>query len=205
MQNRYTGDIGDFVKFSILRKLMPGYRLGVAWWLYPDESGNENARHIGYLQQPDLWWHFDPELFDTLEQIVKSGQRNVRALETANILPGAIFASETIPVGGRIADNPHLRRQWRETVLRTLEETDLVFVDSDSGPEPVGYSHSSSRAGKRILLGELWALAKPGRCLIVHHYQPLRKDGRHGAMRNWADRLRECGFDTVDALLSRAN
>jgi|SRR5580658_2366213 hypothetical protein len=203
MQNRYVGDIGDFVKFGILRKLMPGHRLGVAWWLYPDESHDEDARHIGYLKQSDLWWHFDPQLFDTLEQIVKSGQRNVRALEAANILSGAIFASETIPVGGTIADRPHLRRQWFETVLRTLEETDLVFADPDSGLEPVGYSHDSSRVGKSILLTELRALAKPGRCLIVRHYQPLRKDGGHGAMRNWADRLRKCGFDTVDALRSR--
>jgi hypothetical protein len=204
MQNRYVGDISDYVKLSILRALSPGYRLGVAWWLYPDESHDEDARHIGYLQRSDLWWHFDPQLFDTLEQIVKSGQRNVRALETANILSGAIFASEMIPVAGLITDRPNLRRQWYETVQRALERADLVFVDPDSGIEPVVHSDNSSRAGKRILLSELWALARPGRCLIVRHYQPLRKDGGPDAMRNWADRLRECGFDTVDALRSRA-
>jgi hypothetical protein len=111
MQNRYVGDIGDFVKLSILRALSSGYRLGVAWWLYPDESHDLDTRHIGYLQQPDLWWHLDPRLFDVLEQIIKSGQRNVRPLETANILPGAIFASEMIPVAAPTADRPHLRRR----------------------------------------------------------------------------------------------
>ena len=102
MQNRYVGDIGDFVKFGILRKLLPGYRLGVAWWLHPDETHNTDGRHIGYLRHADQWWHFDPQLFDALEEIVKSGQRNVRALETANVLPGVIFASEMIPVYGPI-------------------------------------------------------------------------------------------------------
>jgi hypothetical protein len=203
MQNRYVGDIGDFVKLGILRKLMPGYRLGVAWWLYPDESQDLDARHISYLQQPDLWWHFDPQLFDALEQIVKSSQRNVRALETANILPGAIFANEMIPVAGLITDRPHLRRQWFETALRTLEGTDLVFVDPDNGLEPEGYSLGSAKAGKSILVGELSALAEPGRCLIVRHRQPLQKDGGYGAMLHWANRLRECGFATVDALRSR--
>jgi hypothetical protein len=203
MQNRYVGDIGTFLKLGILRKLMPGYRLGVAWWLYPDESHNEDARHFSYLQQPDLWWRFDPPLFDTLEQIVKSGQRNVRALETANILPGAVFASETIPVGKTIAGRLDLRRQWFETVQRTLDGTDLVFADPNNGLEPVGYGHDSSRAGKIILVDELLALAKPGRCLIVRHRQPLRTDGGFSAMRNWADRLRERGFDTVDALRAR--
>jgi len=37
MQNRYVGDIGDLLKLGILRALSPGYRLGVAWWLFPDE------------------------------------------------------------------------------------------------------------------------------------------------------------------------
>jgi hypothetical protein len=64
MQNRYVGDIGDYVKLGILRALSPGYRFGVAWWLYPDESHNQEHRHIGYLQNPDQWWKFDPQLFD---------------------------------------------------------------------------------------------------------------------------------------------
>jgi hypothetical protein len=47
MQDRYAGDIGDFVKLAILRALAPGWHLGVAWWLYPDESHNGDGRHIG--------------------------------------------------------------------------------------------------------------------------------------------------------------
>jgi hypothetical protein len=40
MQNRYVEDIGDYVKLAILRALSsrPSVRrLGVAWWLFPDE------------------------------------------------------------------------------------------------------------------------------------------------------------------------
>jgi hypothetical protein len=40
MQNRYVGDTGDYLKLGILRVLSPGYRLGVAWRLFPDESHN---------------------------------------------------------------------------------------------------------------------------------------------------------------------
>jgi hypothetical protein len=60
MQNRYVGDIGNYLKLGILRALSPGHRLGVAWWLYPDESHNRDGRHIGYLQRSDRWRHFDP-------------------------------------------------------------------------------------------------------------------------------------------------
>src|SRR3954452_15801693 len=76
MQNRYVGDIGDYLKLGILRALSPGYHLGVAWWLFPDEAHNRDGRHIRYLSRPDRWRHFDPDLFDTLRGIVSSGRRN---------------------------------------------------------------------------------------------------------------------------------
>jgi len=53
MQDRYVGDIGDYLKLSILRTLSPGYRLGVAWWLFPDEAHNGDGRHVDYLNRPD--------------------------------------------------------------------------------------------------------------------------------------------------------
>ena len=151
MQSRYVGDIGDYVKLAILRALSPGYRLGVAWWLYPDESHNKNGRHIAYLDRPDQWRRFDPDLFDALRKIISSGQRVVRALETADILSGAVFASEVIPVGGPIADRPHERRHWFRRIQSTLDGANMVFLDPDNGIEPAGYRHGSSKAGKSIL------------------------------------------------------
>ena len=55
MQDRYTGDIGDYVKCGLLRALAGGRNLGVAWYLFPDEDHNSDGRHIDYLGQPDLW------------------------------------------------------------------------------------------------------------------------------------------------------
>ncbi|MGN1144419.1 MAG: hypothetical protein ACI4SU_07600 [Anaerovoracaceae bacterium] len=48
MQNRYTGDIGDFGKLGLLRQLSgAGFSIGVNWYLTPDESHNGDGRHIG--------------------------------------------------------------------------------------------------------------------------------------------------------------
>ena len=91
MHNRYVGDIGDYLKLGILRALSPGYRLGIAWWLHPNESHNRDGRHIGYLHRPDQWRHYDPELFDALAHRV-ANQRNVRALEA-----GSVFPEQSIP------------------------------------------------------------------------------------------------------------
>jgi hypothetical protein len=197
MQNRYVGDIGDYLKLGILRALSPGYRLGVAWWLFPDEDHNKDGRHVGYLDQQAQWRHFDPQLFDALGEIVSSGQRDVRALEAAGILPGAVFVSDVIPVVR------HDREQWFASVQRTLDGTNLVFVDPDNGLEPDGYSHGSAKSGKSVLLSELRELARLGRCLIVYHHHTRRKGGHHSEIEYWSDRLRSIGFATVDALRAR--
>ena len=97
MQNRYTADIGDFLKLGILRALSPGYRPGVAWWLYPDETHNTDGRHIDYLSRPDQWRHFDPDLFDAPGQIVSAGRRHVGALEAANLAQMRMHPSKTNP------------------------------------------------------------------------------------------------------------
>jgi hypothetical protein len=204
MQSRYVGDIGDFLKIGILRALSPGYRLGLAWWLFPNEDHNKDGRHIGYLEQREQWRHFDPQLFDALGEMVSSGQRDVRALEAADILPGAIFVSDVIPVDGPIPQRRQAREQWFAGVQSTLEGAYLVFVDPDNGLEPDGYSHGSSKSGKSVLLSELRELSRPGRCLIVYHHHTRQKGGHHSEIEHWVDRLRESGFQTVDALRAKS-
>jgi hypothetical protein len=203
MQNRYVGDIGDYLKLGILRGLSPGYRLGVAWWLFPDESHNRDGRHVGYLDRPDQWRSFDPKLFDALCGIVSSGRRNVRELEGASVLPGATFASEFIPHGGSIAERSQARSEWLEAALRRLEGTDLLFLDPDNGLEPAGFRSMTRKSGKSIMISELHQFARPGRCAIVYHHQSRRRGGHQAEMQHFADRLRASGFTTVDALRAR--
>jgi hypothetical protein len=203
MQNRYVADIGDYVKLSILRALSSGRRLGVAWWLYPDETHNTDGRHISYLGRAATWRHFDAHLFDALGQIVSSGQRHVRALEAANVLPGAIFHGEPIRRDGTVTRRRQARHQWFQTVLATLLRADLVFVDPDNGLEPAGFTHGSAKAGKSVTLDELRKLQRPGRCLIVYHHQTRRAGGHHLEMDYGAARLRAAGFTRVDALRAK--
>ena len=48
MQDQYVGDVGDFVKYGLLRAISEGKHLGVAWYLRAD-------RGTSYLQQPEKW------------------------------------------------------------------------------------------------------------------------------------------------------
>ena len=50
MQNRYTGDIGDFGKLGMLRALQAqDLTIGVNWYLAPDEDHNDDGKHTKYL------------------------------------------------------------------------------------------------------------------------------------------------------------
>jgi hypothetical protein len=204
MQDRYVGDIGDFVKLAILRALSQGYRLGVIWWLFPDEDHNMDGRHVAYLNDPASWRHYDPELFDPLREIVVGGQRSVAALEAADLLSGATFARDVIPVLPPTSNRHHARRQWFETVRSKVQDADLVFVDPDNGLAPDGFNHGSAKAGKSVTMDELRLLARPGRLLIVYHHQTRRAGGHHAEIGYWTDRLRDAGVaGRIDALRAR--
>ena len=47
MQNRYTGDIGDFVKYGLLRAISKGKKLGIAWYLHPDAGPSGDGKSYG--------------------------------------------------------------------------------------------------------------------------------------------------------------
>ena len=80
MQNRYAGDIGDYGKLGLLRSLSrTGLRIGVNWYLTPDEDHNGDGRHTAYLRD-DSYRSFDEDLWRKLREIANSDQRSVAAL-----------------------------------------------------------------------------------------------------------------------------
>jgi hypothetical protein len=124
MQNRYVGDIGDYVKLAILRALSGGpsaRRLGVAWWFFPDEDRNADGGHREYLQRPDKWKRFDPVLFDALRAINDEKTRNVSALEDAALFSNVVFARNPIPCDIRPFAQRLAARRSPEAALRKAE------------------------------------------------------------------------------------
>jgi len=202
MQNRYVGDIGDYVKFAMLRALSPGSRLGVAWWLCEDEAHNQDGRHISYLASPEKWRHLDPELFDGLKKIVDREIRDVKLIEDANFLPGAKFHGDQVPALGTPAERRKRRPKWYEALKASLAEQDLVFLDPDNGLEPAGFSAGTKIACKSVSIQELVGLDKAGRTLIVYHHHTRRKGGHLEEIRYWTAKLAE-KFQSVDAIRSK--
>lgn len=200
MQHRYVGDIGDYVKFAILRSLAPGGRIGVAWWLFPDETHNKDGRHIDYLSRPEQWRRFDPPLFDALKAIVDRGERKVQALET--LLPaGTVFSSDLIPCEVRPPRRrPVERERWFFETCRRLVEAEIVFVDPDNGIATERTKPTLRRAGKSVTVAEIASLQRPNRAIIAYHHHSHFKGGDIEELRHLGDRLSAVGLSVVGAL-----
>ncbi len=196
MQDRYTGDIGDYVKYGLLRALSDGRRLGVAWYLFPDEGHNDDGRHVGYLNDHGQWRGHDPALFDVLKRIVADDERKVSAVEQSAILGAAKFS-------GAILSAPELtpakrrmwRSQWFENIQTSLQGCDIVFADPDNGLcEDEKFSLGKVKDWKRMPLREAKALAQ-GRTAVIYHHNTRRKGGHEKEIAYWIDQLESFCID----------
>ncbi len=190
MQNRYTGDAGDFFKYALLRALAGQRRLGVAWYLYPDEDHNTDGRHVTYLNKPELWADKDPELFDRLAVIVRDNRRNIAAVQEAGLFPGGSFAGEPLDFASQsYVARAEWRSNWFDRVLTTVADCELVFADPDNGlREDNLYRSGRNKDWKSIPLSEVHALAD-GRTAVIYHHNTRRKGGHREELRYWVEVL----------------
>ena len=130
MQNQYVGDIGDFGKYGLLREIFGrpeapgsgcGLRLGVAWYLneYKQGSGG-NLKDYRKLKE------CDPLLYNVLQRLIKTGNRNVAEVQWNRILPSNTLY-HSLPFSSST------RTKWFKDALKVTEGADVVFIDPDNG------------------------------------------------------------------------
>ncbi len=183
MQNRYVGDVGDFAKYALLRRLVNGtgqhVRLGVVWCLYPNESHNDDGRHVSYLCNSD-YAALDPDLHGALRHIVNSGNRSISAIANGTILPrGTVFCdAHTCPAEPAKREDRLLHRSnWLADSLRLTKACQLVFLDPDNGVEVASVPKHHPKAGKYIFWDELVPFWKRGQSLVIYHHLNRTKPG----------------------------
>lgn len=175
MQNRYVGDIGDFGKLGLLRNLHQcGLSIGINWYLVPDEHSNGDGSLTRYLDNPDFA-ACDEALWRSLSEIVKSGRREVAALESNGILPAKHysmsldFSNLTKPI------RKEFRNHWHSEAVNALRGCDLIFADPDNGlicPSAL----DTKRSNKYVLREELAEYYKMGASVVYYQHKARRRD-----------------------------
>ena len=175
MQNRYTGDIGDFGKLGLLRQLsQTGLSIGVNWYLTPDETHNGDGRHIGYLKKADFR-ACDEQLWSALGQIVGSGKREVSALERADILRAAFYSRILDFAGADKTERQEVRWEWHNRAMYQLQNCDIIFVDPDNGLI-VPSANGTGKSNKFVLPFELAEYYRAGTSVIYYQHKARRPD-----------------------------
>ena len=178
MQNRYTGDIGDYSKLGLLRALRSaGFSIGLNWYLTPDETHNSDGRHTDYLRQ-DEYRACDPDLWLGLNAIVDGESREVRYMENDGILQ-AMFFSDCLDFRGmRKAKRIERRAEWFAKSLDVMDGNDIVCVDPDNGlvvPSVKG----RPKENKYVLPEELARYYAQGSTVIYYQHKARYKDDHY--------------------------
>ena len=136
MQDKFVGDIGDYVKYALLRAIWGDRRLGVAWYRHLDTPGNAGKR-TEYLDDPEKWRHLDPCLFDALKGLIDDGTRSIQAVIDSEILGANSITDYSLCPLDFCPFPPLERAAWRDcwfaSVKDGLEKSCLVFADPDNG------------------------------------------------------------------------
>ncbi|MFN0090132.1 MAG: hypothetical protein ACKVWR_07690 [Acidimicrobiales bacterium] len=185
LQDRYAGDVGDFLKFGLLRWLhapvdgAEPLRVGVVWYLTVDEDHNADGKHVAYLDAGDAVGRrlqaLDPDLHRRLGGVVKQG-RSVAALEAAGVLPGAVWFSRRLDLSGAAsgdrAGRLARRRAWLAEAHDAMVGAELVFVDPDNGLRPADHpaGRHLTKAVKHAYLDELAGYVDRGQSLLAYHH-----------------------------------
>jgi hypothetical protein len=165
MQNRYSGDVGDFGKLGLLRQLESiQLKVGINWYLIPDETHNADGKHIGYLYN-SRFDSCDDVLRETLKELVHH-QRCVSALESSNLIPNAVYYHDLL-----YSSMYFSREDWHKKALILLKQSDIVFLDPDNGLLVKSVSIHSSKSNKYVLPTEITDYFKQGQSVVFYNHR----------------------------------
>ncbi len=190
MQDRYSGDVGDFGKFLLLRSLFSGHqnKLGVVWYLFPNEFHNADGKHINYLNKIK-YQTCDPGLCEKLSDVVH-GARLVMSLERGGILQtNTIYFSERLDFHKKYSTQRKKDKEsrllnrgaWLKRAIELVEPCNIIFLDPDNGLEIDSCKKlSQMKSGKYAYYSEIKELSKgKDACVVYHHLNRHKKYGTH--------------------------
>lgn len=192
MRHQRVGEIGCYLKLSLLRALSDGYRLGIAWYLVPDTARPSAGLQTGYLDLPDRWRTNDPEVFDALRSVVRSGKRSLATLQRAEIIKAAHSSRPLEYAPMHWTQRVNYQKTWFDGVVRDFRDCNLIFADPELGLIEKGKPMRADHA-LRITLEEAKALAQ-GRTAIIYHPNSMRAGGHDEEVQHWLDQFGPSAF-----------
>jgi hypothetical protein len=167
MQNRYSGDVGDFSKFGLFRQIAEKeLAVGINWYLVSNETHNDDGKHIGYLHD-DQFNGCDDELRLSLKYVVE-GERSVFALEKQNLIHKAAYFSELLLPPSATGFS---RYEWHMRALESLKSADVVLLDPDNGLLTKSTSIRNAKSIKYVYRDEICDYYTAGHSVVFYNHR----------------------------------
>ena len=152
-------------------------KLGINWYLVPNEKNNKEGKHTDYLKPTSTFANSLREcnrmLYDQLKAIVNK-RRDVKEVERGKVLPrGTLFYNKLVQ---------EKRESWHLEALKELESADIIFLDPDNGIQTnimASMTLTGGKAHKYILDREIANYYERGQSVIVYSHKSRQKESRY--------------------------
>jgi len=142
-------------------------------WLRTAADCRRDGEFRAYLQQPDRWRRYDPDLYDRLRLLLNPGtERSIRLAESWALLPQAVYQHEML--GDRGSD----RVAYFTATWEMARETSMVFFDPDNGVEVPSIAWGRKGSSKYVYWRELETAAGRGLSVLAYQHFPRRPRGK---------------------------
>ncbi|ADR35330.1 hypothetical protein Sulku_2680 (plasmid) [Sulfuricurvum kujiense DSM 16994] len=136
--------MGDFGKFLLLKHLFPTESIATIWYLYPDETHNNDGSHKVVEGNSNLYRHchsLDPQMSELFHKIHQRDCRHIDLFEELCVLENGHYFTESI-----LGDGEGYRSQWMERAIEFIRSkpSNVVCIDPDNGIEPSSISKLST-------------------------------------------------------------
>jgi hypothetical protein len=183
MKDQYVGDVNDYLKYALLRRLAErDFSVAVVWMLTTPDA-RRDGRRLSYLAQPEKYRQLDPPLFDSLRELVRRERRDVRAVAREEIIPNTTYVSDVL------SDSLLARHSYFHHTWEIAGERDLIFFDPDNGFSVGSVPKGRRNSSKYLYWDELGEAFSRNYSVVVYQHFPRRR--RSDYISEIADRVRE--------------
>lgn len=170
MKNQYFGDVYDYIKYALIRRLNHGGEIPTAlcWMMTPNDRTND-GRNNDYLNDPERWRGLDPEVFDLLKDAIEHNERDTAIAEQSKLLANTTFFHNTL------TDNFQQRSRWFDRFLKEAEGHHLVIFDPNNGLEVPSVWRGKSGSTRYLYMVEATLSYEAGHSLLVFQFIPRIK------------------------------
>jgi len=119
MQNKYFGDIHDFYKYVLLKRISEHFSLGIYWCLVPNDISKDGNKKLTEKENKK-----DSKLFGLLNSSKDKDLKNIKP-----------YFSKNTKYFENIHEKYHLNSIYQKIAFEKLFKQEIIFFDPDNGLE----------------------------------------------------------------------